>query len=211
MSEESDESPRVNRRTVIKGGIAVGGALWAAPVVQALSVTKASAATASGGGGGSSPPPPGPPPTPSGGSGISYVILVLDNGGQVVTMKVQTDGSVSCPAQASNDAGSDTLYANYLSANRWSPSTSKSCPALPVTSTSGGHTLSVNLDSHTKMLGFMVHDGSFHGGTKPPTGSQVRFCADTTLPSGAYTGYPTGWSVPSGPSGLGATVTFVKP
>ena len=210
MSEESDESPRVNRRTVIKGGIAVGGALWAAPVVQALSVTKASAATASGGGG-SSPPPPPPPPPPPGGSGISYVILVLDDGGQVVTMKVDTDGSVSCPAKASNDAGSDTLYANYLSANHWSPSTSKSCPALPVTSTNGGHTLSVALDGQTKLLGFMVHDGSLHGTANPPTGSLVRFCAGTTLPSGAYTGYPTGWSVPSGPSGLGATVTFVKP
>ena len=171
-------------------------------------MTKASAATASG----HNPPPPPPPPPPAQGTAISYVILVLNVGGSIVTMKVDgSSGGVSCPAKASNDFKSDTLYAAYLTANGWTTvSSSHTCPAVTVSFTNGKD-LNVALPSNAKMVGFMVHDGSLHGSGQPTDGSLVRFSPGTTAPSGAFSGYPAGWSVPSGPSALGATVTFHKP
>jgi hypothetical protein len=140
------------------------------------------------------------------------VILVLNVGGSIVTMKVDGDsGGVSCPADASHDFKSNTLYANYLTANGWtSVSSSHTCPAVNVTFTNGKD-LNVGLGSNAKMVGYMVHDGSLHGTGTPTDGSLVRFSPGTTAPSGAFSGFPAGWSVPSGPSGLGATVTFHKP
>jgi hypothetical protein len=213
MTRETNPEPKKtdSRRTVVKSGIAVGGALWAVPVVQAVSMTKAAAEPASGPT--SPPPPPPPPPPPTGrGTAISYVILVLSVGGSIVTMKVDgSSGGVSCPASASSDFASDTLYTNYLTANGWTTvSSSHTCPAVDAAFTNGKD-LNIGLGSNAKMVGYMVHDGSLHGTGQPTNGSQVRFSPGTTLPTGAFTSFPSGWVVPSGPSGLGATVTFHKP
>lgn len=186
MSDSTKVEPahRISRRTVVKGGLVAGGALWAAPAVQVLTATKASASTASG-------------TTTTG--GISYVMLVLKAAeGVFITAKVDQDGSLTCPGSASADQGSrwDTYLTN------WSITSAASCPDdLKVLS----HTAtSVTIDLGTSELaGFMVHDGSLD-----KTKGKVGFASWTAKP--ANSNYlPDTWGAP-GQNATG-TVTFSEP
>ena len=203
MADSTELAPpsHISRRTLVKRGLVVGGALWATPVVSVLTATKASA----------SQPSSNPNPSPSGAVAISYVILVLDCDGTYVTVKINEGSTVSCPAVASSELGSDIIYAAYLAANpSWSPiSTSSTCPKLGVGTNANGDVV-VTLDASCKLVGYMVHDGSLPPTRPPQEYSMDRFAAGTNIPVGAYTTYPAGWSVPSVPSTFGATVTFHK-
>lgn len=178
-----DAPKRVSRRTVVKGGLAVGGALWAAPAVEVLTASKAFAATASGTTG-----------------GISYVMLVLRTAaGAIITAKVDQDGSLSCPGSPSSDQG--TRWSTWLSTN-FSGATTAGCPSdLSVVGVTA-NTTTVNLGGST-LIGFMVHDGSLGN-----TVGKVGFSLGTTLPANsAY--LPSTWGSPSVTAT--GTVTFTKP
>jgi hypothetical protein len=198
MSESTElASPqRVSRRTVVKSGLVVGGALWAAPVVSVLTATKASAST---------PSSPNPSPSPTA-AGISYVILVLEYNGVVVTAKLNDDGTVSCPGHESSDTGG--RFGEYLTANSWTPSSSTTCPAgLAIVSASTTQ-LSASLPSGYSLVGFMVHDG-----TLPHDTGKVGFASGTNLPANSIY-LPLSWGAPtitaSGPVGP-TTVVFQEP
>jgi hypothetical protein len=178
-----DSPKRVSRRTVVKGGLAVGGALWAAPAVEVLTASKAYAATASGGTGKS----------------ISYVMLVLQSAtGAIFTAKIDVGKSLSpsCPGSPSDDA--NALWTSYI--GQWS-TTTMACPSdlqvVGFTETS----ITIDLGGNT-LLGFMVHDGSLN--TLP---GKAGFASWTTIPAGA-SALPAGWTAPG--SGATGTVTFTK-
>lgn len=197
MVESTDEaSPRISRRTVVKSGLVVGGALWAAPVVSVLTATKASAST---------PSAPGPTPSPTA-TGISYVILVLSYNGVISTAKLSYDGTLSCPGQESADDGG--RFAEYLTANSWTPSSATSCPAGLSIVTATSNQLSASLPTGYALVGFMVHDGSL-----PHETGKVGFASGTNLPPDSID-LPLTWGAPivtaSGPVGP-TTVVFQKP
>ncbi len=179
-----DSPKRVSRRTVVKGGLAVGGALWAAPAVEVLTASKAFAATASGGTGKS----------------ISYVMLVLQTAtGAIFTAKIDVGASLSpsCPGSASADASS--LWSAY--AGQWT-TTNMACPTdLKVVSFTT-NSLTINLGGST-LIGFMVHDGSLNS-----LPGKAGFASWTSAPAGGST-LPATWGAPG--SGATGTVTFTKP
>lgn len=187
MSDTTElETPkRLSRRTVVKGGLAVGGALWAAPAVEVLTASKAYAATASGGTGKS----------------ISYVMLVLQSAtGAIFTAKIDVGKSLSpdCPGSPSSD-GADTLWTAYV--GQWTTATI-ACPSdLKVVSFTT-NTLTINLGGST-LLGFMVHDGSLNN-----LPGKAGFPTWSTKPAGGSY-LPVGWTGPG--SGATGTVTFTKP
>lgn len=182
---EVDSPQRISRRSVVKGGLVVGGALWAVPAVQVLTATKAFASTASGG--------------TTSDVGISYVMLVLNTAADVViTAKVDQDGSVTCPGSASGDIGS--RWDNYL--HDFPTHTNGGCPADLFVVSHSETSVTVDLGGNT-LLGFMVHDGSL-----PHDTGKVGFASWTTLPADSIA-LPGTWTAP-GKNATGV-VTFAEP
>lgn len=208
-SVETETSHGISRRTLVKGGLVAGGALWAVPAVQVLGMGKAFAATAS--------------VTPGNGKVVSYVMLVLKSGSTFFTLKVDKSGSVSCMADPDNGTSSGVLptssftdnnaFDNYVTVNTsaWGTRDQASCTKSAVTaSTTGG--LVVTVGSAYTLVGYMVHDGGLHndGGWKD------RFAAGTNIlgiggpAPGASTSIPAGYSFSPLITTPGGTFTFAK-
>ena len=86
----------VDRRTLLRRGAFVGAAVWAAPVVQVVGMTAASASDPSGGGGGGGggghDPDPDPEDPPAGGSLLgkvpSHAVLLVTYAGTLFGVKL---------------------------------------------------------------------------------------------------------------------------
>ncbi|MGN6242355.1 MAG: hypothetical protein ACTHQ3_01615 [Motilibacteraceae bacterium] len=193
MSEE--KTTGMDRRTVLRRGALLGGALvWSTPVVQSLGGT-ALAATG----------------TPAGGGGevcadISYVIVVVKCDGKYYAYKMSKD-NVYDPEwiKKTQGDGSDVALANALKQSSDGDITGMLQQAKPATdlvtatgNANGDLVIQVNGIGCT-IVTYVIHDGVVHGSG---TLSHNYAYGDALLPS-------SGWQYPA--SLPVSSATFVKP
>ena len=189
-SVETETSHGINRRTLVKGGLIAGGALWATPVVQILGTRIAAAASL----------------------GASYVALVLkftsDGTTTYLGALVDSAGNITCgigSGQISNDdSGAGITLWNNLTAG-YTLSTSSICPT-GLTASVSSTTTTVNLPTGCTLEAYLVHDGQI----KQTGLSTDKFYAVPTSPSGNNIG-GSGFNLPSVPQIGPTSVLFTKP